>query len=427
MKICTISFHSCPYSSLGGNGSGGMSVYLRELTAGLVDFPGISVDILTRAQAPVCVEAKYVSPQIRVIQLKGGPETPIDRKDMYEFIPEFSENLEDYIHCQKEDYDIIHSHYWLSGLAGVYIKKKLGLPLVHTYHTLGFMKGRAVHQKEHKSRANSERHIANVSDLIISPSKEERESLIKEYGISPSKIEVVHPGVNPRLFYPGENRMILKKTGIHPDDLVLLYVGRIEPVKGLFHVIEALKIMKKKNPHLFKRIKLLVIGGGKKEEELFDNEEVSRIKEQVEQHGLKNKVSFLGSIDHSKLRKYYSVADALVVPSLYESFGLVTVEALACGTPILVSQIGKMGSIVKEGKNGFSFCPDDPVSLLQGIENLFIHREKLWSSGSIREDILGRFSWDKTAEKTYLIFEEQLKNVLRSKTIFQPDESLRPA
>ena len=136
MKICMISFHSCPYSSLGGNGSGGMSVYLRELTARLVDSPDVCVDILTRAQDPVCMETKDISPQIRVVQLKGGPEHPVDRKNLYDFIPEFSENLEDYIHRKKEDYDIIHSHYWLSGLAGLYIKSRLGMPHVHTYHTL---------------------------------------------------------------------------------------------------------------------------------------------------------------------------------------------------------------------------------------------------------------------------------------------------
>jgi D-inositol-3-phosphate glycosyltransferase len=409
MKICTISFHSCPYSSLGGNGSGGMSVYLRELTAGLADFPGVKVDILTRAQDPICVEAKDISPQIRVVQLKGGPETPIDRRDLY------------------DDYDIIHSHYWLSGLAGVHIKQKLGVPLVHSYHTLGFMKGQSLGQKEHDRRANSERLIADVSDSIISPSTEEKESLVREYRIIPSKIEVVRPGVNPRLFYPGKNRIILKKVGIHPDDFILLYVGRIEPVKGLASVIEALEIMKTKNPSLFERTRLLVVGGGKKKEELFENEEISRIKGQVVRYGLKNKVIFLGSVDHSQLRNYYSAADALVVPSLYESFGLVTVEALACGTPIIVSQIGRMRSIVREGGNGFSFRPDDPLSLFQGLEKLFIHRKKLWSAAAIREDILNRFSWDKTAEKTYGIFNGLLKEETLSKTIFQPDESLRPA
>lgn len=426
MKICTISFHSCPYSSLGGNGSGGMSVYLRELTAGLVDFPDVSVDILTRAQDPVCVEAKDISPQIRVVQLKGGPEHPIDRKYLYEFIPEFSENLEDYIHREKEDYDIIHSHYWLSGLAGAFVKTKLGLPHVHTYHTLGFMKKRALGRPEHKSRANSERQIAHISDAIISSSAEEKESLVEEYGISPSKVEVVYPGVNPRLFYPGDDRTILKRTDFRQDDFILLYVGRIEPVKGLAIVIEALKIMEHKNPQLFEKSKLLVIGGGNKKEELFTNEEVSRIKRQIEQYRFQNKVIFLGSIDQSQLRKYYSAADALVVPSLYESFGLVTVEALACGTPIIVSQIGKMKSIVKEGKNGFSFRTYDSASLVKSIVNVYKHRGHFWSSASIREDAIRRFSWDLTSEKTYQIFKGLLQGSLQSKTIFQPGESLQP-
>ena len=210
------------------------------------------------------------------------------------------------------------------------------------------------------------------------------------------------------------------------DDFILLYVGRIEKVKGLTNVIEALHILNEKNLPLFAKVKLIVIGGGKKDEELAENKEVSRIKRAMEQHDLKDKVFFLGSVDQAHLQKYYSAADALVVPSLYESFGLVTVEALACGTPVIVSQIGKMKSIVKEGKNGFSFRPDDPVSLCQSLENVFMHRSRLWSRTSIREDVVQKFSWDKTTEDTYQIFEGLNKGRLWSKTIFQPDGSLQP-
>ncbi len=426
MKICMISFHSCPYSSLGGNGSGGMSVYLRELMTRLVEFPGIRVDILTRAQDPVCVEAKDISPQIRVIQLKGGPEHPIDRKNLYDFIPEFSENLENYVHRKKENYDIVHSHYWLSGLAGLYIKNRLGLPHVHTYHTLGFMKRRALDQKEHSSRADSERQIAQISDAIISPSSEEKDGLVVEYGISPTKVKVVYPGVNPRIFYPIDSRTILKEISCREDDFILLYVGRIEKIKGLMSVIQALHVLSEKNPPLFAKVKLIVIGGGKKEEELAENREVTLIKRAMEKHGLKDKAVFLGSIDQAHLRKYYSAADALVVPSLYESFGLVTVEALACGTPVVVSQIDKMKSIVNEGKNGFSFRPGDPVSLYQSLEKVCRQRSQLWNRASIREDVIQRFSWDNTAENIYQVFQDLIIESLRAKTIFQPDESPQP-
>lgn len=426
MKICAISFHSCPYSSLGGNGSGGMSVYLRELTNRLVDFPNVSVDIITRAQDPICVEAKDISPRIRVVQLKGGPERPIERTDMFQFIPEFAANLERYIHREKENYDIIHSHYWLSGLAGGYVKHKMGIPLVHAYHTLAFKKGRKLGQKEHKRREVSERHLAHISDLIISPSTEERDNLVDEYGLMPAKVRVVYPGVNPRLFYPVPNREVLKKTGLHGGDFILLFVGRIEPVKGLMNLVEALSILKRKNPPLFAKTRLIVIGGGKKRKELAANEEVRRIKAAVERLELEDRVRFMGSVSQAQLRKYYSAADALIIPSLYESFGLVTVEALACGTPVLASQIGEMKNIVKDGKNGLSFYPCDPISLAQSIEKLSSHRSRLWSPASIREDILRRYSWDNTADDTYRIYKRLVYERLRSKTIFQPGESLRP-
>lgn len=426
MKICTISFHSCPYSSLGGNGRGGMSVYLKELTSALVDFPDVRVDIHTRARDTICVEAKDISPQIRVVQLKGGPERPIDRKNLYEFIPEFAENLIDYIHRKKEDYDVVHSHYWLSGLAGGFIKQELGLPLVHTYHTLGILKKRALGQREHKNRIQSERHLAHIADLIISSSSEEKNSLLREYGITPEKVDVVYPGVNPRHFYPGGNVTIRNKLKCHKDNTMLLYVGRIEPVKGLSIVIDALRLLRENNPSLSEKVKLLVIGGGEKEEELSANKEVSKIKRAIDRHGLKDKVIFSGSVDHLQLRKYYSAADVLVVPSLYESFGLVTVEALACGTPVLVSQIGKMKSIIIEGKNGYSFRPNDPLSLWQNIEKMCNHGNGLWSRASIREDVIQKFSWDNTAGQTRRIFQELVQKRLRSKTIFQPDESLQP-
>lgn len=425
MKICVISFHSCPYSQLGGNGSGGMSVYLKELTSALADFSDVRIDIFTRAQTPHCVETKYVSPMIRVVQLKGGPEDAIDRQDLYEFIPGFSENLENFILRHKENYDVVHTHYWLSGLAGGTVKQNLGIPLVHTYHTLGFMKRRMLGQREHRCRAQSEQHLAHIADFLISPSKEEKESLIKEYGISPSKVRVVYPGVNRRLFYPVYYNGLRKKIDCKKDDFVLLYVGRIEPVKGLAAVVSSLEIIRDKKPELFKNIKLLVVGGGKKEEEFALNQEAARIINLVSQKALSDNVTFLGSIKQSQLKRYYSAADALVVPSLYESFGLVTVEALACGTPVIVSKIGKMKTIVKEGKNGNFFLPNDPTSLSQALIHFFLHKKRFWSREMIREDIIQRFSWEKTAEEVHKVFSLLTERGSHPTTIFQRDGSLQ--
>jgi D-inositol-3-phosphate glycosyltransferase len=423
VKICLISFHSCPYSSLGGNGSGGMSVYLKELSSALVGRPEINVDIFTRALMPVCVEAKNISPQIRVIQLKAGPNHPIDRTDLYEHIPEFSKNMSNFIRQEKQNYDVIHSHYWLSGLAGICIKTELRVPLVHTYHTLGFLKRKGQGQREHRCRASSEQHLAHLSDAIISPSLDEKEVLIERYGIPTSKVEVVFPGVNPRIFYPVRSSSVFRVMRKESDHFVLLYVGRIEPVKGLINLMKALEFLRESDSQLFEKIRILVIGGGKKKEELSANEEVIRIREAGGRIGLGEKLTFLGSVDHFQLKKYYSAADVLLLPSLYESFGLVAVEALACGTPVIASRIGQLKTIVLEGKNGFSFPPHDPLSLSRTIEKFHAGRDRLWSRQSIREDVIGRFSWDKTADETYRIFKSLQPGDPCPRTIFLLDGS----
>jgi D-inositol-3-phosphate glycosyltransferase len=411
---------------LGGNGSGGMSVYLKELTSGLAGYPGVYVDIVTRADSPICAEAKDISPQIRVVELKGGPESPMDRKDLYEFIPEFSQNLADFVQRRKHNYDVIHTHYWLSGLAGSYVKQRHAIPLVHTYHTLGFLKRRVRGLQEHKCRRSSEQHLAHASDVIISPSGEEKKTLIKEYGISPTKVRVVYPGVNSRLFYPVDNHGLSPRVKNRPGGQSLLYVGRIEPVKGLMTMIQALGILKEKNPVLYDKMKLYIVGGGKEGQELTSNPEVARIREEMRKRGLLDKVVFLGSVKQNQLNRYYSAADALVFPSLYESFGLVAVEALACGTPVIVSHIGKMPTIVREGKNGYLFSPNNPDSLAVCMEIFFSRKEKLWRREKIREDIIRRYSWEKTAEETNHILSRVANQGIHPTTIFPPDETLQP-
>ncbi len=428
MKICAISFHCCPFSLLGGDGTGGMNVYLRELCSALTSFPEVKIDIFTRIQNPKITEIKYLSSQARVVHLRGGPERPMDRTQLYEFLPEFIRNMESFIYQEKESYDLVYSHYWLSGLVGKAIKQKFNLPLVHIYHTLAFLKERALREesREHKSRIEAERHLAYVSDAIISSSEEEMRSLADEYGILSSKGSVIHPGVNKKLFYPYEERTVLREMQAGEKDRILLYVGRIDPAKGLMTIIEALELLKKKHLPLYNQLKLIVVGGGRKREDLPGNKEFIRIKESIREKKLTGKVIFLGSKKQSHLHKYYSVAEALVMPSLYESFGLVPVEAMACGTPALVSRIGEMRYIVQEGKNGFSFPPDNPSSLARSLEHFFSNKESLWDTEKIRQNVVKNFSWEKTAEETYSLFKKIKREKASITTISQPDESLQP-
>ena len=429
MKICAISFHCCPFSLLGGDGTGGMNVYLRELCSALTSFPEVKIDIFTRVQNPKIREIKYLSSQARVIHLRGGPERPMDRTKLYESLPEFSRNLESFLNQEQESYDLVYSHYWLSGLAGEAVKQKFSLPLVHIYHTLAFLKERALGEesREHERRIEAERHLAYVSDAIISSSEDEMRSLVDEYGIPPSKGKVVYPGVNKELFFSLDDKAVLQEMQAKGNDRIILYVGRIDPAKGLMTVIKAFELLKKKNSPLHDQLKLIVIGGGRKREDLPGNKEYIRIIESIRERKLPGKVIFLGSKKQSELKKYYSAAESLIMPSLYESFGLAPVEAMACGTPVLASRIGEMKRIVNEGKNGFTFPPDDPSSLARSLELFFLQKDRLWSREKIRQNVVKNSSWEKTAEETYSLFRKLRGEKALITTISPPDESLRPA
>lgn len=408
MNICAVSFHCCPFSLLGGDGTGGMNVYLRELCSVAEDFPGTRIDIFTRIQNPKFREIRHFFPHARVIHLKGGPERPVDRTELYEYLPEFKRNMESFIAQNKEDYDIIYTHYWLSGLVGERVRETFNLPLVHIYHTLAFIKRKVLESenREHSNRLRSEEHLARVSDAIISSSRHEMRNLIDEYGISPSKIKLIYPGVNPTLFFPVVNgktpRDIQRKKG----EKIVLFVGRIDPVKGLMTVIDALSVLRKEETSLYDQLKLFIVGGGRKDKDFPQNQEYIRLAESIRKKKLAEKVIFLGSKKQSQLRRYYSAADALVVPSLYESFGLVAMEALACGIPVIASRIGELESIVREGKNGLSFCPEDPASLADSLKRFFSVQDSFWKKERIRGDVLNNFSWGKTATETYSFLEK---------------------
>lgn len=428
MKICMISYHCCPFSMIGGNGVGGMNVYLKELSSRLTEFPGVSIDIFTRDQSQRQKKIHKISSSLRVIHLKGGPERSFDRKDLYDFLPEFCRSLEDFIREEGSAYDLVYSHYWLSGMAGEWIKNRFCLPQVHTFHTLGFLKEKALGKGEHECRDYMESHLASSTDIIISSSFEERSRLNARYGIPVSKQRVIYPGVNKDMFYPVQyNEIVSQETGWRDDSLRLLYVGRIEPVKGLMSVVESLAVLKEADPPVFRRLKLAVIGGGRKERDFIRNQELQRIQNYIKSRNLEGNVRFLGSKRQEELRNYYSAADALVVPSLYESFGLVVVEALACGTPVIVSQVGKMQSIVREGRSGFSFEPGSPVSLSKCLQQFPSSRDNLWDSASIRTDVIHRFSWTKTAAETYEVLSSLLEKVRLLRTTLRPDGKPLPA
>ncbi len=424
MRICLLSFHCCPFSLIGGEGVGGMNVYLKELSSALVAYPGVKIDIFTRKQSQSVGSIRSISDSLRVIHLSGGAERKVDRQRLPSYLPEFAENIEKFIFSEKISYDIIYSHYWLSGLAGKQLQHRFSLPLVHTFHTLGFLKKKIFHEQVPEERMEAEKWLAKSSNAIISSSLEEKQSIISGFKIPPSKIRVIYPGVNSHLFQPTKSKNSSDLEVWKDAELKLLYVGRIEPVKNLMSPIKALIFLRDRNASLFRRTRLVVIGGGEKGADFSANRELKRIFGLVEKEDLEPQVSFIGSKEQGEISEFYSSADALVVPSLYESFGLVVVEALACGTPVLVSRVGKMKSIVREGQTGFSFNPNDTYSLVECVEHFLTHKDQLWPREKIRQDVITRFSWDRTARETYTVFRELMERP--STTIPLPGESPQP-
>lgn len=426
MRICTISYHCCPYSLMGKDGVGGMNVYLRELCSILSSLPDVEVDVFTRCQGQNLDEVKNLNEKLRIIHLKAGPEYTMDRIYLYDYLNEFSDNLLEFIQKEKEKYDLIFSHYWLSGLIGERIKQSFSIPLAHVFHTLAFLKGRAFGlDGDHPCRLKAEEHLCRAADLVITSSSLEKKDLIDEYGIESSHIKVIYPGINAHKFSPDKCRPTHQSPGKEEKKLVLLYVGRLEPIKGFYSLVEAFEFLKQKRPSLYQRLKLLVIGGGSLDD-LNNSFELKRIRKNIKKYSMEEEIQFLGSKRQDQLAAYYSAADALIVPSLYESFGLVVLESLACGTPVLLSRIGQMSTIIEEGKNGFSFQAGNPQSIADTIELFFKHKDDFWKADTIREKVVQRFSWDKTASEVIAAF-VFLKGGSRETTkIFQCGESPQP-
>lgn len=426
MKICVISYHSCPYAYLGGEAAGGMSVYLKELLSILADYKDLDIDVFTRTQNPRYKKVKQMKDSLRVIHIDAGPPRPIDRTRLFPHVPEFIRNLETFMKGEQKPYDLVYSHYWLSGLAGEWIRVNHSLPLVHTYHTLQYFKERVLGGDGEEIRNMAEEHISKSADAIISSSDQERHFLVDMMGVEQDKCLVIHPGVNPDLFRPAGDAEAEGVIRREEGDLVMIYVGRIEPIKGLAGVVDVLSILREKNPSVFERFKMIVIGGGRLEGCFRRNEEILSIKAKLAGKDMQDKMLFLGSREQKDLYKYYSSADALFFPTLYESFGLVVGEAMACGKPVIASGIGEMGTFIEEGKNGFAFAAEDPASAAAAITTFDSRRRFLWSGERIRRSILKKLSWERTAARVYKEF-KKLENVRpEPTTISLHDENLQP-
>jgi D-inositol-3-phosphate glycosyltransferase len=371
------------------------------------------VDVFTRSQNEhvphVLHDLGYGN---RIVHIRAGPEYPIPKKELTAYLPEFADGIREFISAKGISYDLIHSHYWMSGIAAIDLKKDWNVPIIHMFHTLGLMKNRVAQtpqEMEGEYRIDGEKHVLQTVDKIIAATQAELAQLIWLYKADENKITVIPPGVDLRRFYPIPADEAKEYIGVPPCGRMLLFVGRIEPLKGLSILLEAICIMQqdevmKKTPFC-----LAVIGGGPEENALIDdNAEMARIKELTETFGLSDLVTFLGKKSQDSLPYYYSAAEAVVVPSHYESFGMVALEAMACGTPVVASQVGGLAFLVQDGVTGYTVPADEPDELARRLTVLLRDESLRQQMGQQAVRVAQDYAWDKIARRLLPVYESLL-------------------
>ncbi len=409
MRIAMISYHTCPLATLGGKDTGGMNVYVRDLTRSL-GRSGIKVDVFTRSQDEhvphVLHDLGYGN---RVVHVPAGPEVPLPKQELTAFLPQFVKGIQDFTRNKGIRYDLIHSHYWMSGLAALELKAAWNVPVLHMFHTLGQMKNRVAQSPEEMEgeyRIEGERKVLQEADRIIAATPAELAQLQWLYQAHSEKIDVIPPGVDTGRFYPIHNDEAKEFIGVPPEDQMLLFVGRIEPLKGLDVLIEAIghycRERRQEKPRLF----LAVIGGEADTSPETMTAEMARLQALRESYGVTDVVTFLGKRSQDTLPYYYSAAEAVVMPSQYESFGMVALEAMACGTPVVASQVGGLAFLVQDGVTGYTVPAGDPEALCYRLKTLINDKELRKKMGEQAFSFAQEYDWSKITDRIIQVYKE---------------------
>lgn len=410
MRIAMLSYHTCPLATLGGKDTGGMNVYVRDLTRQLGRM-GIEVDVFTRSQDEhvphVLHDLGYGN---RVVHIPAGPEVPLPRDELASHIPEFVEGIRNFKEIKGVNYDVIHSHYWMSGLAAMDLKSLWGSPIIHMFHTLGVMKQRVAQSEDDKDgefRISGEREVLGAADRIVAATPAELAQLQWLYDTDTKKVVVIPPGVDLSHFYPIPDDEAKEFIGLPLCDQMLLFVGRIEPLKGVDILLEAIAQMQKQDVSVC----LSLVGGDPdlNPEQLSD--EMNRLQFLRRQFNLTENVAFLGRQAQDSLPYYYSAAKAVVMPSQYESFGMVALEAMACGTPVVASQVGGLAFLVQDGVTGFTVPTDEPDSLADSLMKLLNDPELRDRMGRHAAEFAQNYGWEIIANRIVQLYEDVIITV----------------
>jgi D-inositol-3-phosphate glycosyltransferase len=385
LTVAMLSLHSSPVGALGTRDTGGMSVVIRE-TVRHLSRRGHRVDIFTCRSAGGRTNTIPLYPNVRLVYVGTPRQTAPSKLGLYRQLPEVYRTIDHYRATEGRDYDVIHSHYWLSGRVGQWLSATWRAPHVITFHTLGRMKNcTGSGDMEPDVRIANEKRLAQTCDRAVVATDQERRHLVRSYGIGDERIRVIPLGVDLKRFKPGERRAARWRLGISQQESILLYVGRFVALKGIDRLIGALSHVQ----HPFATRLIMVGGDGRRSP---TTRSLMRLAMDL---GVGDRITFVGRRAHARLSDYYNAADAFVMPSHYESFGLVILEALACGTPVVATPVGIVPQVVENGLNGTIVDGVDPCYLAAGIDALLLRQKRSpIAPRKIRQTVL-RFDWSK--------------------------------
>jgi len=335
MRMAFLSLHSSPVGKAGSKDTGGMSTYLRGLSGALGEM-GHEVDLFTRVTGPDEAEVKTLSPGVRLVSVDDGAG-PLSKNELYPHLPAMVDAIKKFCRTENISFDLIFSNYWLSGCVGRELSKSWQVPHLVMFHTLGRAKNEACREESEPGlRLAEEEKLACSSDQIIVAAPLEKERIINYYSLRKDNVKVIPCGVDRQLFHPLSRPAAKEETGL-TGNKVILAIGRIEPVKGYELLIRAAVLLPAED-----KVKVVIVGGDVKSEI-----QVAHLKELAADLGISNRIIFSGLVEHQKLPLYYNAADVTVIPSYYESFGLVALESLACGTPLVAGSTGIFPELLK--------------------------------------------------------------------------------
>ena len=382
-----MSFHGCPVARLGEKDTGGMNVYVLQLAREFAA-KGYEVDVFTRYHDPHDPKVVELEDGARVIHLDAGP-LDAAKEDLFSYIPMFIRELYDFQQSEETRYDMIHSHYWLSGRVGMALSRKWNVPHATTFHTLAKTKLRArVGEREPQLRQDIEALVMSDSDGIVVSTEEEKHDVISLYNAPPHKVEVIPAGVNLEMFSPVEQDYARRELGIEEENIIL-YVGRIEPLKGIDILIRAVPLLECAND-----LRVMVVGGNP-----GGDTEMERLKTIAEDLGIRDSVTFTGPVPQDRLPTYYSAADIYVLPSHAESFGLAALEAMACGTPVVVSRVGGLKTFVDSAETGYLVPWRCPEAFAQRLDMLLANPDLRNAMGNAAREKALSMSWSHVADR----------------------------